>query len=159
MRYTSATGTKIESSAGASAAAPVIDAQISVEFSRWGAFLFDAASVRQIQLAGRLEIMAKILELYEQERWKKEWYVVESIYAADSATVIVALDRAAGVTLAAQADVPLAARTRERSAMKIGITLFATDRSMSPVELAQEAEARGFYSLYIPEHTHIPTSR
>jgi probable F420-dependent oxidoreductase len=43
--------------------------------------------------------------------------------------------------------------------MKIGITLFATDRSMSPVELAQQAEARGFYSLYIPEHTHIPTSR
>jgi probable F420-dependent oxidoreductase len=27
------------------------------------------------------------------------------------------------------------------------------------VELAREAEARGFYSLYIPEHTHIPTSR
>ena len=43
--------------------------------------------------------------------------------------------------------------------MKIGITLFATDRSMSPVELAQEAESRDFYSLYIPEHTHIPTSR
>ncbi|MGI9592759.1 MAG: LLM class F420-dependent oxidoreductase [Myxococcota bacterium] len=43
--------------------------------------------------------------------------------------------------------------------MKLGITLFATDRSMSPVELAREAEARGFYSLYLPEHTHIPTSR
>ena len=43
--------------------------------------------------------------------------------------------------------------------MKIGVTLFATDRSMSPVELAQQAEARGFYSLYLPEHTHIPTSR
>jgi probable F420-dependent oxidoreductase len=43
--------------------------------------------------------------------------------------------------------------------MKIGITLFATDRSMSPVELAREAESRGFYSLYVPEHTHIPTSR
>lgn len=43
--------------------------------------------------------------------------------------------------------------------MKIGITLFATDLSISPVELAQEAEARGFYSLYVPEHTHIPTSR
>ena len=43
--------------------------------------------------------------------------------------------------------------------MKIGITLFATDLSISPVELAREAEARGFYSLYIPEHTHIPTSR
>jgi len=43
--------------------------------------------------------------------------------------------------------------------MKIGVTLHATDLSMSPVELAREAEARGFYSLYIPEHTHIPTSR
>jgi probable F420-dependent oxidoreductase len=30
---------------------------------------------------------------------------------------------------------------------------------MSPVELAVEAEQRGFHSLYIPEHTHIPTSR
>jgi probable F420-dependent oxidoreductase len=30
---------------------------------------------------------------------------------------------------------------------------------MSPVALAREAEARGFYSLYLPEHTHIPTSR
>jgi len=43
--------------------------------------------------------------------------------------------------------------------MKIGVTIHATDRAMSPVELAREAEARGFYSLYIPEHTHIPSSR
>ena len=43
--------------------------------------------------------------------------------------------------------------------MKIGVTIHASDRAMSPVELAQEAEARGFHSLYIPEHTHIPTSR
>jgi probable F420-dependent oxidoreductase len=43
--------------------------------------------------------------------------------------------------------------------MEIGITLFATDQSMSPVELAVEAEARGFVSLYVPEHTHIPVSR
>jgi len=43
--------------------------------------------------------------------------------------------------------------------MQIGLTIFCTDRSMSPVELAREAEQRGFHSLYIPEHTHIPTSR
>ncbi len=43
--------------------------------------------------------------------------------------------------------------------MKIGVTVHATDRAMSPVEVAREAEARGFYSLYLPEHTHIPTSR
>jgi probable F420-dependent oxidoreductase len=43
--------------------------------------------------------------------------------------------------------------------MHIGVTLFATDRTMSPVDLAREAEDRGFYSVYVPEHTHIPLSR
>ena len=43
--------------------------------------------------------------------------------------------------------------------MRIGVTIHATDVAMDPAELAREAEARGFYSLYIPEHTHIPTSR
>ncbi len=37
--------------------------------------------------------------------------------------------------------------------------MFATDQSIGPVELARAVETRGFYSLYIPEHTHIPTSR
>jgi probable F420-dependent oxidoreductase len=43
--------------------------------------------------------------------------------------------------------------------MKIGVALHTTDRSIAPAELAREAEARGFHSLYVPEHTHIPTSR
>jgi probable F420-dependent oxidoreductase len=43
--------------------------------------------------------------------------------------------------------------------VQLGVTIFATDRSMSPVELAREAEARGFASLFVPEHTHIPVSR
>ena len=43
--------------------------------------------------------------------------------------------------------------------MKLGLTIFSTDRSMSVVDVAREAEARGFHSLYLPEHTHIPTSR
>ncbi len=43
--------------------------------------------------------------------------------------------------------------------MKIGVAFHATDRAMHPVEVAREAEARGFYSFYVPEHTHIPTSR
>jgi probable F420-dependent oxidoreductase len=40
-----------------------------------------------------------------------------------------------------------------------GVTMFMTDQTMGPVELAREVEARGLYSLYVPEHTHIPTSR
>jgi probable F420-dependent oxidoreductase len=43
--------------------------------------------------------------------------------------------------------------------MKLGITMFSTDLAIDPVALAREVEARGFHSLYLPEHTHIPTSR
>jgi probable F420-dependent oxidoreductase len=43
--------------------------------------------------------------------------------------------------------------------VQLGVTIFATDRSMSPALVAREAEARGFHSLYVPEHTHIPLSR
>lgn len=43
--------------------------------------------------------------------------------------------------------------------MRIGITTFVTDYSIDVVTLARAAEERGFASLYLPEHTHIPTSR
>lgn len=43
--------------------------------------------------------------------------------------------------------------------MRYGVTMFATDRSMDVADLARETEARGFDSLYLPEHTHIPVSR
>jgi probable F420-dependent oxidoreductase len=40
--------------------------------------------------------------------------------------------------------------------VRIGITAFLTDLAMPPAELARAAEERGFYSLYLPEHTHLP---
>jgi probable F420-dependent oxidoreductase len=43
--------------------------------------------------------------------------------------------------------------------MRIGAAIFATDRGIHPAELARELEARGFESLWLPEHTHIPVSR
>lgn len=43
--------------------------------------------------------------------------------------------------------------------MRLGLLIFPTDRGIQPVELAREAEARGFDSLWFPEHSHIPVSR
>jgi probable F420-dependent oxidoreductase len=43
--------------------------------------------------------------------------------------------------------------------MNFGITMFPTDLSIGPIELARGCEERGFVSLYVPEHTHIPASR
>ncbi len=43
--------------------------------------------------------------------------------------------------------------------MDVGVFIFATDYTIRMDELARELEARGFESLFVPEHTHIPASR
>ncbi len=43
--------------------------------------------------------------------------------------------------------------------MQFGLTMFPADFAIRVDELAREAEAHGFDSLWLPEHTHIPTSR
>lgn len=43
--------------------------------------------------------------------------------------------------------------------MHVGALIFPTDRTIRPDDLARELEARGFESLWVAEHTHIPLSR
>ena len=43
--------------------------------------------------------------------------------------------------------------------MRIGVFYFPADYGINIAELAQALEERGFESLFVPEHTHIPTSR
>lgn len=43
--------------------------------------------------------------------------------------------------------------------MKHGLAIFLTDEGIAPTELAQLAEAAGFESLFVPDHTHIPVAR
>lgn len=43
--------------------------------------------------------------------------------------------------------------------MQIGALIFATDNAVRLDELAVELERRGYESLFVPEHTHIPASR
>ena len=43
--------------------------------------------------------------------------------------------------------------------MHFGGVMFVTEYSMDPAALAQALEVRGFESIWVPEHSHIPTSR
>jgi len=43
--------------------------------------------------------------------------------------------------------------------MEIGAAIFFTDYSMAPTELAVALEERGFDSLWVAEHSHIPAAR
>ncbi|MFB9684362.1 LLM class F420-dependent oxidoreductase [Amycolatopsis plumensis] len=43
--------------------------------------------------------------------------------------------------------------------MDYGIVLFTSDRGITPAAAARAAEAAGFSTFYVPEHTHIPVKR
>ena len=43
--------------------------------------------------------------------------------------------------------------------MKFGVSMFPTDDAITMTELGRAVEDQGFESLWVPEHTHIPTSR
>ncbi|GAA1231922.1 LLM class F420-dependent oxidoreductase [Pseudonocardia alaniniphila] len=43
--------------------------------------------------------------------------------------------------------------------MKFGVTLFATDEGIWPSALGKAVEERGFDSIWLAEHSHIPASR
>jgi probable F420-dependent oxidoreductase len=43
--------------------------------------------------------------------------------------------------------------------MKPGVTYFPTEYSITPADLARAAEERGFESLWVAEHSHIPAAR
>src|SRR6266576_5220534 len=43
--------------------------------------------------------------------------------------------------------------------MRFGIAVFPADHAADPASIARLVEERGFESLFVPEHTHIPASR
>ena len=43
--------------------------------------------------------------------------------------------------------------------MLFGVSMFATDYAIRPDDLARLLEERGFESMWVPEHTHIPADR
>ena len=43
--------------------------------------------------------------------------------------------------------------------MRVGVFYFPTDYGINIAELARALEGRGFGSLYVPQHTRVPSSR
>ncbi|MDV9178998.1 TIGR03619 family F420-dependent LLM class oxidoreductase, partial [Streptomyces sp. W16] len=40
--------------------------------------------------------------------------------------------------------------------MRFGVAMLVTDVSMAPADFGRAVEERGFESLFVPEHTHVP---
>jgi len=106
LKYTATQGTSISTSADA-AAAKLLKAEITVEFSRNGAFVFHASALRQRSIQDRPSVAERLTPMVERGRWQKEWLLVESLHTAECATIIVSEESSAGLVLSASSDAPL----------------------------------------------------
>lgn len=103
LQYTSKSGTAFSVDSSVAAPKPLdISAAIKVEFSSEGSFLFHATNVRNRRLDNIANLTRSILEIWNEGKWDKNWYVVESLHHADCATVIISEEASAGVTFNAK---------------------------------------------------------
>jgi hypothetical protein len=123
MNYSSTESTTIGGTATGDVAGAAT-AEVSVKFGRQGSFVFQAVGVRSVQLADKLETGARIVSAFERGAWKKEWLLVDSVYAADSATIIVSEDESAEIVLKASSALPLG--SLPLADPKLGLTVSST---------------------------------
>lgn len=102
VQYTSSKGTKIGTGVNADVA-NVANAAIKIDFSRAGAFVFHAAQLRLHRLENRAEVGQQIVQAYRDNKWNKDWLMIEALHTADAATIIVSEDSSAGIVLGARA--------------------------------------------------------
>jgi hypothetical protein len=108
LQYTSKSGTALSVRAGAEVQGPLpASAEIDISFSHEGAFLFHASNVTNQSLENRLALADSVSSLYSTGTWKKEWYLVESLYTADCATIIISEDSSAHLVIGAASSLPL----------------------------------------------------
>jgi hypothetical protein len=92
-------------SAGAGTVVPVASAELSIQFSSQGGYVFEALAMRQMEIADRLALAAGLLQAYEKGQWQKEWLLVDALYNAESATILVSEDTTSEIVLKASAAV------------------------------------------------------
>jgi hypothetical protein len=57
----------------------------------------------QVEVADRLTLASSLLQAHEAGRWQKEWLLIDALYRAESATILVSEDSSSEVILKASA--------------------------------------------------------
>ncbi len=109
MSYSAAVQRAVGGSAAAGTPTPVVDAELSMKFSQEGGYVFEAAGMRHREIANRITLSNNLLAAYQEGRWQKEWLVVDAVYRAATATIIVSEDSSSEIVLRASSKLPLAA--------------------------------------------------
>lgn len=87
----------------AGAAVPLASGELTIKFTSQGGYVFEAIKMTQMEVADRLTLASNLLKAYEAGRWQKEWLLIDALYRAESATILVSEDSSSEIVLKASA--------------------------------------------------------
>jgi len=90
---------------------PVARAGIGVQFDHAGGFVLKAPATYEHSIENIDQVQERILALFEQGRWKRDWAVIVKLVQAPSASILVAKSSGSSVELEAVGDVESGAVT------------------------------------------------
>ena len=90
-------------SVGAGTAVPLASGELSITFTSEGGYIFEAINMKQMEVADRLSLASSVLKAYEDGRWQEEWLVIDALYRAESATILISEDTSSEIVLKASA--------------------------------------------------------
>ncbi len=82
-----------------------VDAGIIVEFSKENATLFKALNTTTNSIRNTISLGERILKLYEEKKWDKDWMIITELIEAESATIIISNQSDGKIELKANANV------------------------------------------------------
>jgi hypothetical protein len=106
FNYSSTNYTHVEAGGGAEVA-ELARAEIKFTFTRRGAYALQATNARNLQMANRVVVAEAILDRLLSQKWELQWLVIEALYEADAATVIVSQEDKGELVLSAEMELPV----------------------------------------------------
>lgn len=82
-----------------------IDAGIIVEFSKENAILFKAIGTTSPSIKDQISLGEKIIALYKEDKWDKDWVVITEKVDASSATILISSSANSKIELKAKGEV------------------------------------------------------
>jgi hypothetical protein len=109
--YTSESGvilkTKLAGEPALGTMLPLGEAGVSLQFSKEGAYLFQAVGCTIDEIEDKIALGRSVLKLYREHDWQEDWTVVDTVVSADSATIVVSNSANSALDLTAKGPVSL----------------------------------------------------
>jgi hypothetical protein len=86
---------------------PVANAGVAIQFSKEGAFLFQAVGCLVDEIENKVELGQAVIRLFQQGRWEADWGVVDTTVKADCATIVVSNSGSSALELTAKTPVKM----------------------------------------------------